>query len=79
MSELRGIRSQEESEKEYGKDAPLTVSHGRRHNYLGMVLDYSTKVAFHITMFDFRKNMLDELPPVMDGGVKYTSSTTPPF
>ena len=37
------------------------------HNYLGMVLDYSTKGAVQITMYDYIKNMLAELPPVMDG------------
>jgi len=57
----------QEFEKEYGKEAPLTVSDGKRHNHLGMVLDYSTKGAVQITMYDYMKNMLAELPPVIDG------------
>jgi len=32
-----------------------------------MVLDYPTRDAVQITMYDYIKNMLVELPPVMDG------------
>jgi len=39
----------EELEKEYGNEAALMVSHGKRHNYLRMVLDYLTKGAAQIT------------------------------
>ena len=56
-----------ELEKEYGKEAPLTVSRGKKHNYLGMVLDFSTRGAVQITIYDYIKNMLAELPAVMDG------------
>ena len=34
---------------------------------MGMVLDFSTRGAVQITMYDYIKNMLAELPPVMDG------------
>jgi len=39
----------------------------QKHNYLGMVLDYPTRDAVQITMYDYIKNMLVQLPPVMDG------------
>jgi len=55
-----------ELEKEYGKEAPRTVSCGKRRNYLVMVLDYSTRGAVQISMYDYIKNMLAELPPVTD-------------
>ena len=32
-----------------------------------MVLEYSTKGAVQITMYDLIQNMLADLPPVMDG------------
>jgi len=43
------------------------VSHGRKHNYLGMVLDYTKVGAIQVAMFDYIENMLSELPPTMDG------------
>jgi len=56
-----------ELQEEYRKEAPLTVSHGKKHDYLGMVIDYSRNGAVTITMFDFISNMLKELPSDMDG------------
>jgi len=56
-----------ELEKRIWKNAPLTESCGKRHNRLGMVLDNSTKGAVEITMNEYIKNMLAELPFVMDG------------
>jgi len=56
-----------ELQREYGKEATLTVSHGKKHDYLGMVLDYSRDGAVIITMFDFISNILKELPLDMDG------------
>ena len=54
-------------QEEYGKETPLTVSRGKKHEYLGMVIDYSRNCAVTITMFDFISNMLKELPSDMDG------------
>ena len=42
-----------ELEKEYGKEAPLTVSCGKNNNYLGIVLVFSTRGAVQITMYDY--------------------------
>jgi hypothetical protein len=28
-------------EERYGKEAPLTITRGKKHDYLGMILDYS--------------------------------------
>ena len=50
----------------YGKEAPLTVSHGKKHDYLGMVIDNSRHSAVMITMLDFISNMLKELASDMD-------------
>jgi len=46
---------------------PLSMSRGRKHNYLCMVLDYIKVGAIQVTMFDYIENMLSEIPPKMDG------------
>ena len=50
-----------ELEKEYGKQAPLT------NTIMGMVLYYTIVATIQVTMFDYIKNMLSELPPMLDG------------
>jgi hypothetical protein len=52
---------------EYGKEAPLTITRGKVHEYLGMTIDYSIRGKVKITMLDYIQNMLDELPADMDG------------
>jgi hypothetical protein len=47
----------------YGKEAPLSVTRGKIHEYLGMTIDYSKKGKVKITMIPYIKSMLDELPP----------------
>ena len=53
--------------QEFGKEAPLTINRGKIHDYLGMQLDYSDDNKVKITMFDYIKNMLDEIPDDMSG------------
>jgi len=48
-------------EGEFGKEAPLTVTCGKVHDYLGMTLDFT------VPMIDYIKNMLGELPAERDG------------
>lgn len=52
---------------EFGKEAPLTVTRGKIHDYLGMRIDYSTPGKVAITMVDYIDNMLRELPEDMAG------------
>lgn len=52
---------------EFGKEAPLSVTRGKVHDYLGMRIDYSEPGKVKITMIDYIEKMLDELPPDMDG------------
>jgi hypothetical protein len=54
-------------EEAFGKEAPLTVTRGKRHEYLGMTIDYSIPGKVLITMQDYIQNMLDELPEDMNG------------
>jgi hypothetical protein len=53
--------------KRYGKEAPLVVTRGTLHDYLGMTLDYSIDGKIMILMIDYIQAMLDELPTDMDG------------
>jgi hypothetical protein len=50
-----------------GKRAPLTVTRGKIHDYLGMTLDYSEPNVAKIDMTDYVKKILDEAPVEMDG------------
>ena len=56
-------------EKEFGQDAPLSVSQGPVKEYLGMTLDFSEKGRVVIKMSNYVKNMLNDAPPSMDGKV----------
>jgi hypothetical protein len=51
----------------FGKEAPLTITRGRLHDYLGMTLDYSEKGKVKIKMLDYVEKMLADLPGKMDG------------
>ena len=54
--------------KEFGEKAPLTVStRGKVHEYLGMTISYDIPGKVQISMKDYIKNMLDELPTDMSG------------
>jgi hypothetical protein len=55
-------------EEVYGsKEAPVTVTRGKIHEYLGMTLDYSDDGKCKVIMKDFIADMLDDLPSDMDG------------
>jgi hypothetical protein len=52
---------------EFGKEAPITVTRGRIHDYLGMTLDYSERGKVKIKMIDYVEKMLTDLPDEMMG------------
>jgi hypothetical protein len=52
---------------EFGYVAPLSVHCGKKHDYLGMQLDFSTPSKIRITMIDCIKKILDEMPADMKG------------
>ena len=53
----------------FGKDGPLTVHRGKKHDYLGMWLDYSLDGKVQVQMYDYIDNMLAALPEDMGGTV----------
>jgi len=51
----------------YGKEAPLVVTRGKVHDYLGMTLDYSVDGQCKVIMKDYVEATLEALPNDMDG------------
>ena len=57
----------QQMEETFGKDTPLTVSHGQVHDYLGMTLDFHNKGEVHINMEHYINMMLQNAPKEMEG------------
>ena len=62
-------------ENKFGKEAPITVKRGLKHDYLGMLLDYNEKGKVKIIMSHYIHEMLAGLPKDMDGEVKTPASS----
>ena len=54
-------------DEEFGADAPLSVSRGKTHDYLGMSLDFCTKGEVQIDMEHYIDMMLQDAPKDMEG------------
>ena len=54
-------------EGEFAKEAPLSITRGKVHDYLGMTPDFTIDGKVQIKMIDYIENMLEELPADMDG------------
>ena len=54
-------------EEEFGKEAPLTKTRGKVHEYLGMTIDFSEDGKVKFSMIDYVQKMLDSLPEDMGG------------
>ena len=52
---------------EFCQEAPITVTHGKKHEYLGLEIDFSIDGKVIFTMINYIKEMLDELPLDMAG------------
>jgi Reverse transcriptase (RNA-dependent DNA polymerase) len=52
---------------EFGQEAPITVTRGKEHDYLGMTLDYTAKGKVKVKMHDYIVKMLTDLPVEFDG------------
>ena len=58
----------EHSQEIYGTTkAPLTVHWGKKHGYLGMILDYIVEGKVKINMCEYLNKILDDLPEFFDG------------
>eukprot|EP00980_Cylindrotheca_fusiformis_P025578 scaffold14118_cov91-Cylindrotheca_fusiformis.AAC.1 len=52
----------------YGKESPLTVSRGKKHEHLGMTIDYSEDGKVKFTMADYINDLVDEMPADLSKG-----------
>ena len=62
--------------EEYGNEAPLTISCGKVHSYLGMQLDFQKPGKLIVNMFDYIQTILAELPPATCGKAKMPEKST---
>ena len=62
-----------ELEKEFGREAPLTVTRDKVHEYLGMKIDFSHDGKVIFSMEDYIEALLAEMPDDLKKG----SATTP--
>jgi hypothetical protein len=54
-------------EQEFGTEAPLTVQRGKIHDYLGMILDFSTSGKLVVFMEPYIRSMIEDMPMDMIG------------
>ena len=52
----------------YGKEAPLSVTHGKVHDYLGMTIDYSMPRKVTFSMPDYVEGLIHEMPDELLSG-----------
>ena len=60
-------------ESEFGKEAPLTITRGKIHEYLGMKIDFSEPGKVVFSMLDYIQQVLDDAPDELLKG----ASTSP--
>jgi len=58
--------------KEFGKEAPLTVKRGKKHEYLGIDMDFTTPGKVVFTMIPFIEQIIEETPAVIMKGACVT-------
>jgi len=51
----------------FGQEAPLIKTQGKIHEYVGMNIDFSETGKVKLTLVDYIKEMLEELPEDMNG------------
>jgi len=52
---------------EFREETPITESYGKQHDYLGMTFDYSIKGEVNISVADYVKLILHDVPEDMAG------------
>ncbi len=57
----------EQRNKRYGKEAPMTVTRGKTHDYLGMTIDFSKEGKVIINMGDYVESVIDNAPVDING------------
>ena len=57
---------------EFGQETPITESYGKQHEYLGMKLDFAHRGEVMVTMVDYIKLILQDVPEDMKRGTAAT-------
>ena len=57
---------------EYGKETPLTITHGPMHEYLGMKIDFSQAGEVKFSMPQYIDGLVEEIPADLSSGVATT-------
>ena len=57
-------------QEKYGKHAPLKMTHGKVHEYLGMNIDISRKGKVMISMIDYILKVFSLLPDKMQQDIR---------
>ena len=52
---------------EFGKETPLTIVHGKVHEYLGIKINFNALGKVQFTMEEYVKGVIDEAPGDMSG------------
>ena len=63
-------------QEKFGQEAPLTVSQGKVHEYLGMTIDYSKKGKVKFGMKSYIDELINECPEDLKKGVCTTPAAT---
>jgi hypothetical protein len=64
-------------QQKYGsEDAPLTVTYGKTHDYLGMTLDYSISGKVIVDMQQYVNGLLENVPDDMADGISATPAAS---
>ena len=63
-------------EETFGQEGPLTISRGKVHDYLGMILDYSVEGSVIIRMESYINNMINDMPEDMIGVASTPASSS---
>ena len=66
-------------EGEYGTKDPLTVTRGKRHEYLGITIDFGLALGVSFTQYDFIKKIMNELSDDMKGPYRNTPAPSDLF
>ena len=66
----------QQMEETFGKEGPLTISRGKVHDYLGMILDYSVEGSVIIRMESYINNMINDMPEDMIGVASTPASSS---
>ena len=63
-------------QKKYGTHGAVAIHRGKKHDYLGMIFDYSEKGKLKIDMTSYVQDMIDEFPEELDPDEEVSSPST---